>query len=351
VKSRLLLIDFDLRQQDFKAAVSAAQDGVVALPDSLELLDALGRTQQATGEPNQAIASYTKLAAMQPLSVIPQMRLAEVHLAGKNTEAALASLRRALEIKPDLLEAQRALIALALDRKKPEDALTVARSVQQQRPEEAVGYALEGEIRASQKSWDRAITAYRGGLKHVKAPELAIKLHAVLGAAGQGAEADKFSNSWQKEHPKDAAFLLHLGDAALARKDYASAEKIYAAVVKLQPNSALAYNNLAWVSGKLNKEGAVGFAEKANALAPDQPAFMDTLAVLLSDKGEYAKAVALQDKALALQPQNAMFKLNLAKIHIKGGKKDLARKELDGLTQLGDKFPEQGEVATLLTGL
>jgi predicted Zn-dependent protease len=78
---------------------------------------------------------------------------------------------------------------------------------------------------------------------------------------------------------------------------------------------------------------------------------MDTLAVLLSDKGEYAKAVALQNKALALQPQNALFKLNLAKIHIKGGKKDLARKELDGLTQLGDKFPAQGEVATLLTGL
>ncbi|WPC67676.1 PEP-CTERM system TPR-repeat protein PrsT [Rhodoferax ferrireducens] len=351
VKSRLLLIDFDLRQRDFKAAVSAAQDGVATVPDSPELLDALGRTQQAAGEPNQAIASYTKLAALQPLSVLPHMRLAEVHLAGKNTEAALASLRRALEIKPDLLEAQRALIALALDSKKPEDALTMARSVQQQRPEEAAGYALEGDIHASQKSWDRAITVYRGGLKHVKAPELAIKLHAALVAAGQGAEADKFSSSWQKEQPKDGAFLLHLGDAALARKDYASAEKNYAAVVKLQPNSALAYNNLAWVSGKLNKEGAVGFAEKANALAPNQPAFMDTLAVLLSDKGEYAKAVALQNKALALQPQNALFKLNLAKIHIKGGKKDLARKELDGLTQLGDKFPAQSEVATLLTGL
>ncbi|WP_394756509.1 XrtA/PEP-CTERM system TPR-repeat protein PrsT [Rhodoferax sp.] len=351
VKSRMLLIDFDLRQQDVKAAVAAAQEGVAALPESPELLDALGRTQQGAGELNQAVASYTRLAAMQPLSVLPHMRLADLHLASKNREAALVSLRRALEIKPDLLEAQRALIALALQSEKPQEALTLARSVQQQRPGEAVGYSLEGDIQVAQKNWDVAIAVYRGGLKRVIAPELAVRLHAVLGVAGQGAQADKFVSNWQKEHPKDAVFLLYMGDTALARKDFVGAEKNYAAVVRLQPNNAVAYNNLAWASAKLKKEGALGFAEKANALAPDQPAFMDTLAVLLSDKGEYAKAVALQSKALALQPQNPLFKLNLAKIHLQSGNKELARKELDELANLGDKFAAQDEVVRLLKTL
>ncbi|MBA3058030.1 MAG: PEP-CTERM system TPR-repeat protein PrsT [Gammaproteobacteria bacterium] len=351
VKSRLLLIDFNLRQQDVKAAVAAAQDGAVALPDSPELLDALGRTQQAAGELNQAIATYTKLVALQPLSALPHMRLADAHLAGKNKEAALASLHRALETKPDLLEAQRALIALMLDSKKPQDALTLARAVQQQRPQEAVGYSLEGDIHAAQKDWVNSTAAYRSGLKRVIAPELAVRLHAVLGMADQGAEASKFASSWQREHPKDAVFQLYLGDTALSRKDYASAEKHYAAVVSLQPNSAMAYNNLAWVSAKLNREGAIGFAEKANALAPNQPAFMDTLALLLSDKGEYAKALALQNQALALQPQNALFKLNLAKIHLKAGAKEQARKELAELDKLGDKFGGQTEVASLLKNL
>ena len=54
---------------------------------------------------------------------------------------------------------------------------------------------------------------------------------------------------------------------------------------------------------------------------------------------------------MTLQPQNASFKLNLAKIHLKGGKKDLAKKALDELAGLGDKFPAQAEVATLLKGL
>jgi hypothetical protein len=52
-----------------------------------------------------------------------------------------------------------------------------------------------------------------------------------------------------------------------------------------------------------------------------------------------------------LQPQNTLFKMNLAKIHIKGGKKDLARKELDELVKLGDKFPGQAEVSAMLKNL
>ena len=351
VAPRLLLIDFYLRKQDFKTALSEAQNAVVALPNSPEVLEALGRSQQAAGEFNQAITTFSKLAGMQPLSPRPHMILAEAHMAAKNKEAAGSSLRKGLEIKPDLVEAQRALIVLDLDGKKFQEALTTARTVQKQRPKEAVGYVLEGDIYAFQKNWDSAAAAYRGGLKQVNSTELALKLHSVLLASGKAAEADKLSSSWQKDNPKDAAFLGYLGDSALMRKDYSSAEKIYMALIKLQPDSAVAYNNLAWVTGKLNKEGAIAFAEKANTLAPNQPAFMDTEAMLLSDKGDYAKALEIQNKALALQPQNASFKFNLAKIHINGGKKDLARKELDELTKLGDKFAAQAEVATLLKGL
>ncbi|MFI5445897.1 XrtA/PEP-CTERM system TPR-repeat protein PrsT [Polaromonas sp. UC242_47] len=351
VASRLLLIDFHLRNKNYKVASSVAQNAVAALPDSPELLDALGRTQQAAGEFNQAIASYNKLIVMQALSPLPYMRLAAAYLADKNKDAAGNSLRKALELKPDLLEAQRALIELALDGKKFQDAFATARTVQKQRPKEAVGYLLEGDINVAQKNWDGAATAYRVGLTQVNSPELAIKLHSVLSAAGKSAEADKFSSTWQKDAPKDAAFALYLGDRAIAGKDYVGAEKEYATVIKLQPNNAIAYNNLAWVSAKLNKEGAIAFAEKANTLLPNQPAFMDTLAMLLSDKGDYSKAVELQNKVLALQPQNALFRLNLAKIHIKGGKKDLARKELDELSLLGDKFSAQDEVSNLLKGL
>ena len=78
---------------------------------------------------------------------------------------------------------------------------------------------------------------------------------------------------------------------------------------------------------------------------------MDTIAVLYSGKNDYAKALEWQNKAVALAPQNPVFRMNLAKIHIKGGKKDLARKELDELAKLGDKFAGQSEVTALLKSL
>jgi len=324
---------------------------VAALPNSPEVLDALGRTQLAAGEYNQAITSFNKLAGMQPLSPQPHLRLADVHMAAKDKEAAAASLRKALEIKPDLQQAQRGSILLDMDGKNIQGALATARTMQKQGPKDAVGYILEGDINASQKNWDSAATAYRDGLKQVNSAELAVKLHSVLLASGKTADADKFATNWQKEHPSDAVFLLYLADGAIVRKDYAGAEKNYLGVIKLQPNNAVAYNNLAWVAGKLNKAEAITYAEKALSIAPKQPVFMDTLAMLRSDKGDYAKALEMQTQALALQPQNSLFKMNLAKIHLKGGKKDLAKKELDELAKLGDKFAGQKEVAEMLKGL
>lgn len=349
---RLLLVDYYLRNKDTKLATSAAQEAVAAMPDSPEVLDVLGRTQQAAGELNQAITTYNKLAGMLPQSPQPHMRLADLHMAAKNKEAAAQSLRKALEIKPDLQQAQRGTIMLDVDGKNFQGALATARTMQKQGPAEAVGYALEGDINAAQKNWDAAATAYRGGLKQVSsAPELAIKLHSVLMASGKAIEADKLSANWQKDNPKDVAFSLYLADGAIARKDLAGAEKQYLAVIKTQPNNAIAYNNLAWVTGQLKKDGAVAYAEKANTLAPNQPALMDTLAVLLSEAGDYPKALEIQVKAVSLQPQNPLFKLNLAKIHIKGGKKDLARKTLDELAALGDKFAGQAEVTALIKSL
>jgi putative PEP-CTERM system TPR-repeat lipoprotein len=348
---RQLLIDFYMGNKDVRQALSTAQNAVAAMPDNADLLDALGRVQQASGDFNQAIATFNKFSALQPLSPLPYMRLAEAQMAAKNPDGAAQALRKGLEVKPDLLDAQRGLIMLHIQAKKFADATAIARTIQKQRSKEPVGYVLEGDIAAAQKSWDPAIAAYRAGLKEVEVADLAIKLHGALLASNKAVDADKFAATWLKDHPNDPAFRFYMGDLAITRKDYAAAEKNYLAVTKLQPGNATAFNNLAWVTGKLNKEGAVGYAETAIKLSPQQAAYMDTLAMLLADKNDYAKALEWQAKALAAQPQNTLFKLNMAKIYIKAGKKDQAKPLLDELAKLGDKFPAQAEVANLVKSL
>jgi len=347
VAPRLALIQYHLSKKDTKKALTAANDANAAISDKPEILDALGRTQQVSGDLNQALITYGKLAAMQPASPVAQMRLAEIHLLNKNKDEAIKGLKKALEIKPDLLDAQRALISIAMESQKPADALEMARQVQKQRPKEAIGYILEGDINASQKKWPEAIAIYRNALKQLTTPELAKKLHTALLASGNAAEAEKMATSWLKEHPRDVAFRLHLGDIATGNKDYPLAAQHYRSLIEIQPNNALALNNLAWVSGQLKSPKAIEYAEKANQLAPNQPPFMDTLAMLLAEKGETTKAIELLRKATALAPQAGVIQMNLAKVLIKAGKKDEARKELDALAKLGEKFPGQAEVSRL----
>jgi putative PEP-CTERM system TPR-repeat lipoprotein len=348
---RLMLIELHLRSNDNKQALATAQSAVAAVPTSPELLAALGRVQQLSGESNQAVATFGKLVAQQPLSTRAQMLLAGAQAANKDPQAARQSLRKALEIKPDDLDAQRALIVLDLEAKNYADANKTARTVQEQQPKSPVGFVLEGDIAVARQDWDAAAQAYRAALQRGSATEFATKLHAVLLRAGKEPDAQRIAANWQKEHPKDAVFLAYLGEQALARKDHAAAERYYAAVLDLQPNNALALNNLAWVKGQLKKDGALELAEKANNLAPNQPALMDTLAMLLADKGDFKRAIEVQNKALELQPANAGLRMNLAKIYIKSGDKARAQAELETLAKLGDRFPAQAEVTAMLGSL
>ena len=348
VSVRLFLISFYLQFKDVKAAVNAAQNAISAMPTSSALLDALGRTQMASGEFNQALMTFQKLSAQQVNSHLPHMRMADVYAAMKNKEATLLSLKRTLELKPDFRPALRNLILIAASDKNYTQALTTARLIQEQAPKDEEGYALEADIFAVQKKWPEALTALQTGLKNNKSSALAIKLYSYTSESGKTAEAEKFSIRWQSENPMDSVFLLYLGDVALSKNDLIAAEKVYLSLVNQKSKNALAHNNLAWVLDKLNKPGALVHAEKANALLPNQPAFMDTLSQIYANTGSIEKAVDLQTKVIASEPKNMAFKLNLAKIYIKGGKKDLARKQLEELRSFGNSFPAQAEVADLL---
>ena len=348
VAPRLVLIDHYLSLKEFKQAAVVAQDASTTFPERVEVLEALGRAQLASGDLNQASKTFNNLASLQPQSALPHIRLAEVHMSDQKPDAAAQSLKRALAITPDLLAAQNGLIRLDSNAGRIKEALAMAKTVQKQRPSEAIGYIFEGDIEAKRKSWDLAIAAYREGLKKAPSAELATKLHSVFRVAGKSGEADKFAASWIKERPNDVAFEFYLGDIAVVSKDYPAAETKYKRVLQVQPDNPTALNNLAWVSSKLKRDGALAYAEKANSLRPNQPAFLDTLAMLQSEAKQYNKAIETQKKALSFRPDDAILRLGLARIYVAAGDKASAKPELEALRKLGTSFSGQDEVGELL---
>jgi cellulose synthase operon protein C len=351
IDARSALVEYHLRAKDYKAALSAGQDALSALPDNPTLLDAVGRSQFAAAEYQQAISTFRKLSAVQPTSPLPHLRLADVYAAQGDRATAVASLQRALEVSPDLLSAQVRQMRLFVDEKRYADAIAVARRVQQARPKAGVGHLLEADVWIAQKKLDAATVALRASMSREPSTEAAVKLHGALLNLGKTADAASLAQDWRAQHPKDSAFVLHLGGRAIAAKDWSNAETLYAQALEQLPQHAGAHNNMAMVLMYQKKPGALAFAEKANKLAPNNPAIMDTMAAALADAGQLDKAMELQKKVVAAAPNFMGAKLTLARIAIKTGDKKLARAELEKLAYLGDKFAAQPEVAELMRTL
>jgi putative PEP-CTERM system TPR-repeat lipoprotein len=362
---RILLVNHLLANKDPKGALAAAQEALSALPEDPQVLDAMGRARLANGDGEQALSAFRKLASAQPGSPGPWLRMAEAHLLLKDRASTTAALQQALSLQPGSLEAQRALILLALQGGTPQRALELSRRVQQQRPQQAVGHVLEGDVEAALGHWDAAAAAYRRALALSGANDVALKLHAALlaadGAAGPAAgvggrggrrgQAKQFASQWLAAHPRDGQFLIALGDHAVARNDLPDAEQHYQRAVDLRPQDPQALNNLAWVLAQQNKPQALAHAEKANRLLPDRPEVMDTWALALAQAGQLTRALEVQRKALSLAPGNSLLRFNLAKLYLQAGEKAQARWELEQLAKASSGFKDQATVKNLLAGL
>ena len=352
VASRLALIGYHLRTKDSKAALTTAQDAAAAIRTDPRILGALAQAQEAAGETNQAIETWNRLATAEPRSTVPLVRLAALFAKREDYAKAIDSLRRAQKLAPGDAGIARDLVIAHLLSGKPNDAIKEAKSLQTTMPKLGAGFALEGDVHTATQRWPEAERAYRDALKVEPASDaLAVKLHTTLGRAGKAAEAEAMAKKWVAEHPKDASFRTYLAERALGDKDLRSAVAHYQAVVALQPDNAVALNNLAWSAGQLGDPKAIGYAERAVRLAPDNAAALDTLGTLLVSKGDASKGVEYLARAADLAPQRHDIRLNYAKALAKAGRPDDARKELVALQAVADEFPGKSEIPTLLKGL
>jgi len=112
-------------------------------------------------------------------------------------------------------------------------------------------------------------------------------------------------NDWR------AWFLL---GSALGPETKDQQEVAYRKAASLNPESARAQNNLAWVLVEKGRAAeALPIASRALDLAPADPAIMDTLAVVAGRMGKCGEALVLGRRALSMVPQSSAFAESLRK--------------------------------------
>ncbi|MEO6148060.1 MAG: XrtA/PEP-CTERM system TPR-repeat protein PrsT [Sulfuriferula sp.] len=351
LQPHLLLTDYYLRKKDFSKALLLARETRTSNPGNPAALELLGSTQLAAGDKDNALASFQKLTEMMPQSAAAQTRLATAYLALKQIDKARDSLNRALQIKPDFLEAQAELIGLDIQAGHYDQAIQRAHTIEQQLPRAPAGWILEGDTLLVQKKPDQALSKYQTAWHLQSSGPLAIKLHNAMLLSGKAADADTFLLHWLKDHPGDMTSRSYLAQSAMKRGNYVLANTNYAAVLEKSPNNIAVLNNYAWSLLRAGDSRASTYAERAYKLAPDNTAVMDTLAEILLTRGQIPRAIQLLQQALSKAPDNTEIQYHYVQALSKSGDTARARSELERLLASGNKFSHEVEARSLLKQL
>lgn len=351
--ARLALIDHHVARGDLRAALAAATAAVAALPDSLEMLDRQARIQLRMGETDQALSSFGKITTLQPKSVVGHLGQAQAHLSTGNHAQAQRALERVLEREPQHLEARVMQVSVLAGQKRYKEAGDVARALQNERKNEAVGYLLEAEVEGAQGRWEQALPALKAAAAKPMTGGAQMRLHFALLKSGKAAEADAFAADWMKKHPKDIGMMFYLGDVAQSSGQNELAERRYRELLEVAPDHALAMNNLAMLLVVQKKPGALPLVDKALTLLPESPPLLDTRAHALAADGKFDQAIEAQNRAVQLAPRSAQFRLALAKLYKDAGKPKAAREELAKLADasLPMNDAQRQELRTMLESL
>ncbi|WP_324780042.1 XrtA/PEP-CTERM system TPR-repeat protein PrsT [Thiobacillus sedimenti] len=348
---RLALSRYLLAKGNRNKALAMAREAVDAHPDDPAALDLLGATQLALGDMPNAQGSYKKLVELQPRQPAPLAKLAAAQIAAKDLDGAARNLQDALRIQPDFLEAQLMLGGIEIQRTHFDSTLAIARQIQKQKPDSPAGFTLEGDAAYARKDYAGALSAYDRAQRLAPSGPLLIRELEVFTAAGRPEAGEKHLADWLATHPQDVRVRAALAESLLKRSQYRAASEQYLVLNKSAPDNLVVLNNLAWSLSEMNDGRALGYAEQALKLKPDNPTVMDTLGWILVQRGQTERGIKLLRQALTKAPDAGDIQYHYAAALAKSGDTARARLELDQLIKSGLDFSQKPAALSLMQTL
>lgn len=347
LQPRVTLARYLLAKGNKNKALAVAREAVNAQPDNPAALDLLGTTQLALGDTTNALGSFRKLAEHLPGQATPLIKLATAQIVAKDLPGARSTLQDALRAQPGFLDAQLMLGGVEIQSARFDDALKLAKQVQQQKPTSPAGFTLEGDTAFARKDYAAALAAFERAQKLAPSGALLIRQLQVFNITQRAEAGEKRLADWLATHPQDASTRAALAENLLKRKQYAAAVEQYLMLDKSNPGNLLVLNNLAWALSELNDKRALLFAEQALKLKPDNPDVLDTYGWLQVRMGNATKGLDTLKNAQSKAPDDADIQWHLAYALNANGDKARARQELKSLLDRRISFQGDTEARAL----
>lgn len=339
----LLQAQINLRRGGAGAAVAALEQFLKKHPQVPPAHLLLADAYLAQKRPEDALAVYQRMGSLFPKS--PQVPLlAGLTLAqlGRPAEARKA-LEHSLEVFPDFLPAVEGLVNLDLAANQFAPALERVNAILKKQPA-ALPYLLLAKIHfaqaadavsrenakqpnrpapltlaqvsAAQPFVDQTEAALLKSIEQDPAQRPAYLLLAQL-YVSDGKQKLALERLEPMAKTNDLAALMQVGMIHDQLKDYPAARAAYEQLLRVNPNSSPALNNLAYLySERLNDlDKALSMAERARQLQPTDPFAADTLGWILYKRGEYLRALGLINECVARLPNEPEVQFHLGMTH------------------------------------
>lgn len=283
-----------------------------------------------------------RLIQIAPQSPLGYAKLGQLRTAQKHWTEAENFYKEALKRAPDSLDAIRGLAQLDLIQGKSEQALQFIQARIDRNPKNAPLYLLQGEALLQ----DKKLVDAEEALSHcTEMDQQNLAAFVLLGQVQSALSKPTAAvSSYQRAivlAPNDAQLYTPLGAAYEAQGNWQQAQTTYRKGLAIQPDNALAANNLAYLmlehGGDINV--ALTMARTARRGLPNLPNSADTLGWAYFENGAYTLAAPLLDRAVKQAPQNATYHFHLGMVYQKLKKIERARAELERSLKLDPKAP------------
>jgi len=327
---------------------------MVEAPDTPTTGLVLATFYRETGKLDKAKATLTQIVSKFPDDAAGPYQLGLLAMMERKDREAVPLFERATKLQPAWSAPYAALAEARSRLGEHKEAVAAAERIVTLEGESAGALMRLGSIHERAGNFPAAEKAYQKALERDKN-----NLPAMLGLAGaldqEGKKADAYmaARAAATAHPRSPLPQLLLGRLQQGAGHEVEAVSAYRKALELDPENAVALNDLAWLLGKDGKNlgEAIALAEKAYGKAPNASPVMDTLGWLNYQQGNLDRAAELIKAALAGDPESTPIRSHLGMVYVRQGKTQEAIQEFHRIIKTSPQSPEAENARRMVKSL
>lgn len=282
---------------------------------------------------------FSRVATLNPEDASTQAQLGAININLGDQKEAIKNLERAVELDPQLDSAVFTLFSTLLHNKEFGKALDVAVKLQNDRPDNAVGYSLEGIVHIAQKDQKKARVAFVRSLEVDPSSPVAAKNLAQLDILEKDFEsARRYMEHGVSHNPNNSELLVMLAllEAELNNRD--KARELLQTAIDRQPDDLEPRIRLAKVYlGDGAPYKALGVTQSKLLDHPDDPELLTVVAQAQMVAEEHDNAVTTLQRLVEQAPEDGFGHYLLATAYLNTGEVKRMKESLERVIELTPK--------------